>query len=87
MNTNTVTNPPIDPIREKIIMSLSCPIGPEVNILEACSELCEGLFLEQPILSLEDLYVLKNIKYRNFKVSIYKFFYPNLSKSQMMTYL
>lgn len=62
-----VTNPPIDPIREKIIMSLSCPIGPEGNILEPSSEQCERLFIEQPILSLEDLFVLKNIKYRNFK--------------------
>jgi glutamate synthase (NADPH/NADH) len=62
-----VTNPPIDPIREKIIMSLGCPIGPEGNILEPGSEQCERLFIEQPILSLEDLYVIKNIKYRNIK--------------------
>ena len=48
-------------------MSLSCPIGPESNILEPSPDQCERLFLEQPILSLEDLYVIKNIKYRNFK--------------------
>jgi glutamate synthase (NADPH/NADH) len=65
-----VTNPPIDPIREKIIMSLTTPIGPEQNILEPCSEQCERLVIEQPILSLEDLFVLKNIKYRNFKVIV-----------------
>lgn len=59
-----VTNPPIDPIRERIIMSLSCPIGPEFNILEPSSDQCERLFIEQPILSLEDLFVIKNIKYR-----------------------
>lgn len=29
-----VTNPPIDPFREKVVMSLQCPIGPEANILE-----------------------------------------------------
>lgn len=28
-----VTNPPIDPFREKVVMSLQCPIGPEANIL------------------------------------------------------
>lgn len=28
-----VTNPPIDPFREKVVMSLQCPIGPEDNIL------------------------------------------------------
>ncbi|CAF0729763.1 unnamed protein product [Brachionus calyciflorus] len=62
-----VTNPPIDPIREKIVMSLACPIGPEANILEPSAEQCERLFIEQPILSLEDLFIIKNIKYRNFK--------------------
>lgn len=29
-----VTNPPIDPFREKVVMSLQCPIGPEDNILK-----------------------------------------------------
>ena len=55
-------------------MSLTTPIGPELNILEPCSEQCERLVIEQPILSLEDLFVLKNIKYRNFKVSNNLFF-------------
>ena len=62
-----VTNPPIDPIREKCVMSLSCPIGPEANLLEPSNSDCERLWLDQPILSLEDLFVLKNIQYRNFK--------------------
>jgi glutamate synthase (NADPH/NADH) len=62
-----VTNPPIDPFREKIIMSLACPIGPEYNILEPCSEQCDRLFIEQPIFSLEDIFVLQNIRYRNFR--------------------
>jgi glutamate synthase (NADPH/NADH) len=30
-----VTNPPIDPIREELVMSLQCPVGPEANILDA----------------------------------------------------
>jgi glutamate synthase (NADPH/NADH) large chain len=34
-----VINPPIDPIREKIVTSLTCPIGPEGNILDP-SALC-----------------------------------------------
>lgn len=33
-----VTNPPIDPFREKVVMSLHCPVGPESNILEPSSE-------------------------------------------------
>jgi glutamate synthase (NADPH/NADH) len=63
-----VTNPPIDPIREKIVMSLSCPIGPEGNILEPNSMACERLFLDQPILSLENLVVLKSTDYKRLKV-------------------
>ena len=37
-----VTNPPIDSIREEVIMSLECYIGPERNLLEikVKSQLC-----------------------------------------------
>ena len=45
-----VTNPPIDPFREKIIMSLECPIGPEGNILNPDQSQCQRLWLENPIL-------------------------------------
>ena len=33
-----VTNPPIDSIREEVIMSLECYIGPEQNLLETTPE-------------------------------------------------
>ncbi|KAF4516910.1 hypothetical protein B566_EDAN007998 [Ephemera danica] len=49
-----VTNPPIDPFRERIVMSLACPIGPEANILEPSAEQCHRLYLPNPILSLQD---------------------------------
>jgi glutamate synthase (NADPH/NADH) len=39
-----VTNPPIDPIREEVVMSLECPVGPEGNLLESKPEqACLGL--------------------------------------------
>ena len=44
-----VTNPPIDPFREKIVMSLACPVGPEGNILEPRPNLCHRLWLENPL--------------------------------------
>lgn len=62
-----VTNPPIDPFREKIVMSLACPIGPEANILDPSSEQCKRLWLEQPILSLQDMEVLKQTTYKGWK--------------------
>ena len=39
-----VTNPPIDPIREEVVMSLECPVGPEGNLLESKPEqACVGV--------------------------------------------
>ncbi|KAL7521141.1 hypothetical protein ACHAWX_005844 [Stephanocyclus meneghinianus] len=47
-----VTNPPIDPIREEIVMSLVCPVGPEGNLLAVMSLVCpvgpEGNLLADP---------------------------------------
>lgn len=63
-----VTNPPIDPFRESIVMSLACPIGPEANILEPSAEQCHRLLLPHPILSLQDLEVLRATRYRGWRV-------------------
>eukprot|EP00931_Biecheleriopsis_adriatica_P035288 TRINITY_DN2030_c0_g1_i3.p1 TRINITY_DN2030_c0_g1~~TRINITY_DN2030_c0_g1_i3.p1 ORF type:complete len:2151 (-),score=484.82 TRINITY_DN2030_c0_g1_i3:46-6498(-) len=46
-----VTNPPIDPIRESIVMSLGCWVGPEENVLgEPTSRHCARLWLDKPCL-------------------------------------
>ncbi|OXU24667.1 hypothetical protein TSAR_002428 [Trichomalopsis sarcophagae] len=71
-----VTNPPIDPFREKIVMSLLCPIGPESNILEPNEMFVHRLFLEQPILSLHDLEVIKKTSYRGWKAQVIDCTYP-----------
>ncbi|KAI8901089.1 hypothetical protein BC833DRAFT_579403 [Globomyces pollinis-pini] len=57
-----VTNPPIDPIREEIVMSLTCYIGPQGNILEVDQSQCNRLRLPSPILSIEDLNCLKDLQ-------------------------
>jgi len=46
-----VTNPPIDSIREEVIMSLECYCGPEGNLLEATPEHAARLRLPHPILT------------------------------------
>ena len=58
-----VTNPPIDPIREELVMSLVTFIGPKPNLL-AVDETNPPLRLEasQPVLLLEELEQLKNIE-------------------------
>ncbi len=43
-----VTNPPIDPIREELVMSLISYIGTERNILDEAPENCHTLKLPHP---------------------------------------
>eukprot|EP01035_Chromulina_nebulosa_P019726 gene19726-25654_t len=59
-----VTNPPIDPIREELVMSLRCPVGPEGNLLELSPEHCARLVVDHPILSLEQMQALKDSTYK-----------------------
>lgn len=59
-----VTNPPIDPYRESLVMSLMTWLGKKGNILEEAPEHCRQLKLPHPILSDEDL---DRIKYSNNK--------------------
>lgn len=71
-----VTNPPIDPFREKIVMSLACPIGPEANILEATSQQCRRLWLEQPIVSIPDCEIIKETSYKGWKTKVIDCVFP-----------
>jgi glutamate synthase (NADPH/NADH) len=70
-----VTNPPIDPFRERIVMSLACPVGPEHNVLEPCPQQCRRLWLEQPVLSRQDMSVLKTTTYRGWKTKTINIMY------------
>jgi glutamate synthase domain-containing protein 2/glutamate synthase domain-containing protein 3 len=56
-----VTNPPIDPIREEMVMSLISYIGVERNILEETPENCQTLRLPHPILTNRDLEKLRRV--------------------------
>lgn len=56
-----VTNPPIDPIREAIVMSLECYVGAEGNLLERTPKQCRRLLLPSPVLSIESLNALKRL--------------------------
>ncbi len=62
-----VTNPPIDSIREEIIMSLECYIGPERNLLETTDQHCERLLIPHPILSNEEMAALKVMNHRGWR--------------------
>lgn len=57
-----VTNPPIDPIRESIVMSLECYVGGEGNLLEMNPTQCHRLLLTSPVLTIEEMNALKRLK-------------------------
>src|SRR5271157_2779755 len=61
-----VTNPPIDPIREEMVMSLTSYIGTERNILEETALHCHTLKLPQPILRNRDLEKLRRVSQGDF---------------------
>jgi glutamate synthase domain-containing protein 1 len=78
-----VTNPPIDPIREEIVMSLVCPVGPEGNLLDEPSmSHCERLEVHHPVLTLEQMETLKNTEFKRpngepgFKCSVIDITFP-----------
>lgn len=58
-----VTNPPIDPIREEMVMSLTSYIGTERNILDETPLNCHTLKLPQPVLTNRDLEKLRRLSY------------------------
>ncbi len=62
-----VTNPPIDPLREQLVMSLTEYIGAVgMNILTPNEEHCKMVKLNHPILSNAQLDILCNIRYKGF---------------------
>uniref|UniRef100_A0A6P7GF34 glutamate synthase (NADH) n=1 Tax=Diabrotica virgifera virgifera TaxID=50390 RepID=A0A6P7GF34_DIAVI len=71
-----VTNPPIDPFREKVVMSLQCPIGPEDNILKPSSKQVHRLWLKSPVISIADLEVLKQTTHRNWSSHVIDITFP-----------
>ena len=63
-----VTNPPIDPIREELVMSLTEYIGAVgMNILTPSENHCKMVRLNHPILNNAQLDILCNIRYKGFK--------------------
>ncbi|HEX6993324.1 MAG TPA: glutamate synthase large subunit [Gammaproteobacteria bacterium] len=71
-----VTNPPIDSIREEIIMSLECYIGPEGNLLETSPSQAHRLRLRHPILTNEEMQSLKRLDHRGWRTATIDITFP-----------
>jgi glutamate synthase domain-containing protein 2/glutamate synthase domain-containing protein 1/glutamate synthase domain-containing protein 3 len=61
-----VTNPPIDPIREEIVMSLKTTLGMERNLFEETPDHAHKLVLDQPILLNGELETLRHVSHDMF---------------------
>jgi glutamate synthase (NADPH) large chain len=61
-NFAQVTNPPIDPIREELVMSLLSMIGPRPNLLGMDAGLHKRLEVEQPILTNMDMEKIRSVE-------------------------
>ncbi|MGA8363443.1 MAG: glutamate synthase large subunit [Solirubrobacteraceae bacterium] len=64
-----VTNPPIDPIREEIVMSLETTLGSERNLFEETPAHAHKLVLERPILLNRELETLRHVSHELFKAT------------------
>lgn len=62
-----VTNPPIDPIREELVMELTTYVGPEQNLLDETPKHANRLELEHPILSNSQIEKIRHIAKGMFK--------------------
>ncbi|MFO0716767.1 MAG: glutamate synthase large subunit [Nitrospira sp.] len=62
-----VTNPPIDPIREELVMSLTTSIGPKPNLMDEHPESARRIRVKQPILTNADLHKIREIADPHFK--------------------
>ncbi len=79
-----VTNPAVDSIREEVIMSLECSIGPEGNLLESTEVQAHRLKVPHPILSNEELGAIKEMDHSGWKTQTIDITWPKSEGKQGM---
>ena len=80
-----VTNPAIDSIREDIIMSLGCYIGPEQNLLAVTEDHAHRLHVPHPILTNEELAALKHMDHLGWRSKTIDITFPREQGAGGMT--
>jgi len=71
-----VTNPPIDPIRENVVMSLQAGVGGELNLLTESPEQAHQLVMDQPILRNHELEKLRQVSHEIFDAATLDITWP-----------
>jgi glutamate synthase domain-containing protein 2/glutamate synthase domain-containing protein 1/glutamate synthase domain-containing protein 3 len=71
-----VTNPPIDPLREQVVMSLQVGVGRERNLLAEIEEQAHQLVMDQPILRNHELEKLRQVSHEIFDAATLDITWP-----------
>ncbi len=80
-----VSNPPIDPIREKLVMSLFTRIGESHNILDESPRHSRQIHISQPVLLNEDLEKLKHLEDQGYRtITLYANFDADHQSGRML---
>ncbi|HMG90643.1 MAG TPA: glutamate synthase large subunit, partial [Chryseolinea sp.] len=65
-----VSNPPIDPIRERLVMSLFTRVGSSLNVLDETPEHTNQIHISQPVLLNSDLEKFKHLQDQGFECAV-----------------
>jgi glutamate synthase (NADPH) large chain len=72
-----VTNPPIDPIREELVMSVTGYVGSiHQNILDPTPKHCKVVKLKHPIITNRELDLVRNLRYKGFNTAVLQMTFP-----------
>ena len=79
-----VTNPPIDSIREELVMTLTSFVGPQYNLLEETEQHCHRLKILNPVMTLGDFERIKAWHDKDFKYKTLDatFYVPSIGSVQ-----
>ena len=80
-----VTNPPIDSIREEVIMSLECYVGPEPNLVETTRQHAHRLRVPHPILNNDELTAIGHMNHRGWRARTIDTTFPRGLTEQGLT--
>ncbi|MBW7857734.1 MAG: glutamate synthase large subunit, partial [Leptonema sp. (in: Bacteria)] len=82
-----VTNPPIDAIREELVMELTSYIGPEENLLDETPQHAHRIELPHPILENTQLIRLKQFNLKGMQPKVFYLHFDPLKKSDLRSQL
>ncbi len=80
-----VTNPPIDPLRESVVMSLQTGVGAELNLLTESPDQAHQLVMNQPILRNHELEKLRQVSHEIFDAATIDITWPIEDGTEGMT--